>query len=426
MLRMVRGYVTVGELRSKLLFTLAVLALFRLGSFLAAPGVDSDVLEAQASNLASSNILNLLALFSGGAGATISLFTLGLGPYIAASIIVQMGGRLYAPWRELQKEPGGADKLTQYTRYLTVAIAIAQASAMVVYFRRADILPSLSVRDGALLVFSLTVGSVLLMWMGEQITQRGIGNGISLLIFAGIVASLPTAVEAWRGIDPVQQVLVVLLVLAVVAGVTFVYEGIRRVPVQYARQVSDTARSVAGARTYIPIRVIMAGVMPAIFASSLLFLPSIIYELTGYGQWFADNLVQGSLWLVGLESILIIFFTYFYTAIIFDPVEQADNLRKHGGYIPGVRPGRPTAVFLDRVVSRLTLPGAVFLAALAALPSLVFRYLPEANTIFFTFGGTSLLIVVGVALQTIKQAEAQWMVHSYEGMISDRRTERDR
>ena len=320
----------------------------------------------------------------------------------------------------LQKEgESGQQKITQYTRYFTVVLAFLQSVAYVLYFRSQEALPGLGMQEFFLIVLTVTTGTVLLMWLGELITQRGVGNGISLLIFASIVASVPDAIEGWLSLPPVSQVLIGVIALAVVVGVVFINEGQRRIPIQYAKRVVGR-RMTSGGTTYMPLRVNMAGVIPVIFASSVVILPPTLAELGGRGSFFesvSDFLAPGSWYYIIFEALLIILFTYFYTAVQFNPVEQADNLKKYGGFIPGVRPGRPTAVYLDRVLTRLTLPGAIYLAFVAELPNIVFRYLPESSAFFGVLGGTSILIVVGVALDTMRQMEAQLMMRQYEGFL---------
>ena len=321
---------------------------------------------------------------------------------------------------KLQKEgESGQQKITQYTRYLTVALALLQSMAYVLYFRSQDALPGLEALDFFLIVVSLTAGTTLVMWLGELITQRGVGNGISLLIFASIVASVPTAIEGWFGLPPVSQAIIFIITAAVIVGVVFVNEGQRRIPIQYAKRVVGR-RMTSGGTTYMPLRVNMAGVIPVIFASSVVILPPTLAELAGRGSFFqniSDLLAPGSWYYIIFEGLLIVLFTYFYTAVQFNPVDQADNLKKYGGFIPGVRPGRPTAVYLDRVLTRLTLPGAIYLAAIAELPNVVFRYLPESSAFFGVLGGVSIIIVVGVALDTIRQMEAQLLMRNYEGFL---------
>jgi preprotein translocase subunit SecY len=407
------------ELRKKLLFTAFILAVFRLGSYVPVPGVDTTALQA-AIDQRGSRLLDFLNLFAGGALTRFAVFALGIMPYITASIILQLMTVVIPSLEKLQKEgESGQQKITQYTRYLTVALALLQSMAYVLYFRSQDALPGLELVDFYLIVISLTAGTTLVMWLGELITQRGVGNGISLLIFASIVASVPTAIEGWWGLEPISQAIILIITLGVVVGVVFVNEGQRRIPIQYAKRVVGR-RMTSGGTTYMPLRVNMAGVIPVIFASSVVILPPTLAELAGRGSFLqdvSDFLAPGSWYYIIFEGLLIILFTYFYTAVQFNPVDQADNLKKYGGFIPGVRPGRPTAVYLDRVLTRLTLPGAIYLAGIAELPNIVFRYLPESSAFFGVLGGTSILIVVGVALDTMRQMEAQLMMRNYEGFL---------
>jgi len=314
----------------------------------------------------------------------------------------------------------GQQKITQYTRYLTVGLAFGQSIGYVFLFRSfstggTDVVNDFSFGRVFVIVTTLTAGCVMLMWFGELITQRGIGNGISLMIFASIVAGLPSGIQAWfTNPDQIFVVMMPFLALGCIAAIVFVQEGQRRIPVQYAKRVVGRRMS-GGGSTYLPLRVNMAGVIPVIFAASLMAFPPTIGELSQAGwarefsAFFSPNRWP---YIVG-ESIFIIVFTYFYTAVTFNPVEQADNLKKHGGFVPGVRPGRPTAEYLDRILARLTFPGALYLAAVAALPTIL---IAQTSANFF-FGGTSILIVVGVALDTMKQLEAQLMMRNYEGFL---------
>ena len=405
------------ELRKKLLFTAAILAIYRFGTFVPVPGVNIDALQAAIEGRGNTNILSFLNLFAGGALTRFAVFALGIMPYITASIILQLMTVVIPSLEKLQKEgESGQQKITQYTRYLTVALAILQSIAYVLYFKSQNALPDFTWGRFYLIVISLVAGTVLVMWLGELVTQRGVGNGISLLIFASIVASVPEGLQAWWTMPPISRIIVGLLAAGVVVAVVFINEGQRRIPIQYAKRVVGR-RMTTGGTTYMPLRVNMAGVIPVIFASSVVILPPTLAELAGRGSVFqsvSDWLAPGSYYYIIFEALLIVLFTYFYTAVQFNPVDQADNLKKYGGFIPGVRPGRPTAVYLDRVLTRLTLPGAVYLAIIASLPTLIFRYLPDVN---FYFGGTSLLIVVGVALDTMRQMEAQLMMRSYEGFL---------
>ena len=347
-------------------------------------------------------------------------------PYITASIILQLLTVVVPSLEKLSKEGEvGQARITQYTRYLTVGLAFAQSIGYVFLFKSfqtqagVTLISNFTLAKVFLIVVSLTAGTVLLMWMGELITQRGIGNGISLLIFASIVARIPHGIQAWwNNPDQVFRVIMPFIVIGVVAAIVFVQEGQRRIPIQYAKRVIGR-RMTEGGQTYLPLRVNMAGVIPVIFAASLMAVPPTIGQLIGQNRTnnWATHVAsffnpQGWHYVLG-ESILIILFTYFYTAVTFNPVDQADNLKKYGGFIPGVRPGRPTAEFLDRILARLTFPGALFLAAVAALPTILINQ-TSAN---FFFGGTSILIVIGVALDTMKQLEAQLMMRNYEGFL---------
>jgi preprotein translocase subunit SecY len=342
-------------------------------------------------------------------------------PYITASIILQLLTVVVPSLEKLQKEGEvGQQKITQYTRYLTVALASAQSIGYVYFFRSisgggSDIIGNLTFGKLFMIVVTLTAGTTLLMWMGELITQRGIGNGISLMIFASIVSSLPNGLQAWwTNPDQVFVVMMPFIALAVIVGIVFVQEGQRRIPVQYAKRIVGR-RMTTGGSTYLPLRVNMAGVIPVIFAASIMAFPPTIGQLLNtpaaldFATFFSPN---GWAYVVG-EVFFIVIFTYFYTAVTFNPVDQADNLKKYGGFIPGVRPGRPTAEYLDRILSRLTFPGALYLGAVAALPTIL---ISQTSANFF-FGGTSILIVIGVALDTVKQLEAQLMMRNYEGFL---------
>ena len=419
MLKTILNAFRSADLRKKLLFTAFILVIFRFGAFVPVPGVDLDALQA-ALDQRDSRLLDFLNLFAGGALTRFAVFALGIAPYITASIILQLMTVVIPTLEKLQKEgESGQQKITQFTRYFTVLLAFVQSVAYVLYFKSQDALPEFTLGKLYLIVISLTAGTTLVMWLGELITQRGVGNGISLLIFASILSSMPSAVEGYIGLPPLSQVLIAIIALGVVVGVVFIHEGQRRIPIQYAKRVVGR-RMTSGGTTYMPLRVNMAGVIPVIFASSVVILPPTLAELGGRGSFFqrmSDFLAPGSWYYIAFEAILIVLFTYFYTAVQFNPVDQADNLKKYGGFIPGVRPGRPTAVYLDRVLTRLTLPGAVYLAFVAELPNVAFRYLPESNVFFGVLGGTAILIVVGVALDTMRQMEAQLLMRSYEGFL---------
>ncbi|MDQ2896104.1 MAG: preprotein translocase subunit SecY, partial [Actinomycetota bacterium] len=398
MIATILGAFRIGDIRKKILITAGILALYRLGTHIPAPGINSQAVNAIEKNFGGSNILGLLNLLSGGGLGRIAIFALGIMPYITASIILQLLQVVVPSLEKLSKEGEvGQARITQYTRYLTVGLAFAQSIGYVFLFRSFEkstgttLIANFTLFKVFLIVISLTAGTVLLMWMGELITQRGIGNGISLLIFASIVSRIPSGVSSWwNNPDQVFKVMMPFIAIGAVAAVVFVQEGQRRIPIQYAKRVIGR-RMTQGGQTYLPLRVNMAGVIPVIFAASVMAIPPTVGQIIGQNRkGFATDLAsffspQGWHYVLG-ESIMIILFTYFYTAVTFNPVDQADNLKKYGGFIPGVRPGRPTAEFLDRILARLTFPGALFLAAIAALPTILIAR-THAN---FFFGGTSI------------------------------------
>src|SRR5882672_6403931 len=402
----------VPELRRRLLFTAVILAAYRLGSWLPAPGVDSAQITAFFNGRGGS-LLGLLNLFSGSALSRFSIFALGIMPYVTASIILQLMTVVVPTLEQLQKEgESGYAKINQYTRYLTVALAAAQAAGYAYLFHQQGALPANPGRL-VLIVVTLTAGTTLLMYMGELITKRGIGNGISLLIFASILTSAPQGING----GPIEKLFFPLVAIGVVVSVVFVQEGQRRIPIQYAKRMVGR-RQTAGGSTYMPLRVNMAGVIPVIFAAALLALPQTIGSFAPKTQSFINSHFSASSWTyLAVEAALIIVFTIFYTAVQFNPVDQADNLRKYGGYIPGIRPGPPTAQYLDRVLTRLTLPGSLFLAVVAVLPSVSINHFGFSQATSRALGGTSVLIVVGVALDTMRQMESQMMMRNYEGFL---------
>jgi preprotein translocase subunit SecY len=425
MISTILGAFRVKEIRNKVLFTALLLGLYRLGSYIPAPGINSSALNQIQQNFGGSSVLGLLNTFSGGGLGRIALFALGIMPYITASIILQLLQVVVPSLEKLSKEGEvGQQRITQYTRYLAVGLAFAQSIGYVFLFRSFEnqagvtLIPNFNLAKVFLIVISLTAGTVLLMWMGELITQRGIGNGISLMIFASIVSRIPGGIQSWwNNPSQVFKVMMPFIAIGVVAAIVFVQEGQRRIPIQYARRVIGQ-RMTQGQQTYMPLRVNMAGVIPVIFAASVMAIPPTVGQLIGqnrkgFGTDLSNFLSPGGWHYVVGECILIVLFTYFYTAVTFNPVDQAENLRKYGGFIPGVRPGRPTAEFLDRILARLTLPGALFLAAIAALPTILI----DRTGANFAFGGTSILIVIGVALDTMKQLEAQLMMRNYEGFL---------
>jgi preprotein translocase subunit SecY len=412
----------VADIRKKLLFTGAMLFVYRIGSWIPAPGVNVHAVDQLQKSFGGAGILSLLNLLNGGGLSRLALFALGIMPYITSSIILQLLQVVVPSLEKLSKEGEvGQARITQYTRYLTLTLAFVQSIVVVFIFHlqqghtNESVISHFDIPHVFLVVASLTAGAVLLMWIGELITQRGIGNGISLLIFASIVSRAPQLVSTWWNTqDQAFKVMAPFLVLAVLAGVVFVMEGQRRIPVQYAKRVIGRRMS-AGGQTYLPLRLNMAGVIPIIFAVAILTVPATLGQFIHArwaretGDFFTPN---GWHYLVG-QSIFIIIFSYFYTAVTFNPVDQADNLKKYGGFIPGVRPGRPTAEFLDRILARLTFWGALFLAAVAALPTILIDQTHQN----IPLGGTSILIVIGVALETMKQLEAQLMMRSYEGFL---------
>jgi preprotein translocase subunit SecY len=406
----------VPELRHRVLFTAMILAIYRFGSWVPAPGVDPEAIK-QYFNQTGGTVLGLLNLFSGGALSQFAIFALGIMPYVTASIILQLLTVVVPKLEQLQKEgEAGYAKINQYTRYLTVVLAAAQSLGYAYLFKRQGILEA-SVGRTVLIVLTLTAGTTLLMWMGELITKRGVGNGISLLIFASILASAPAGISAWYYGGVMEKLFFPLIALGIVAAVVFIQEGQRKIPIQYAKRMIGR-RMTAGGSTYMPLRVNMAGVIPIIFAAAILAFPPTIAQYFPQTQDFINtHFTQGNLTFMLFEGFLIVIFTYFYTAVQFNPVDQADQLRKHGGYIPGIRPGPPTAQYLDRVLTRLTLPGSLYLAIVAVLPSIFIRYggFSQANS--RALGGTSVLIAVGVALDTMRQMESQMMMRSYEGFL---------
>ncbi|HWW66867.1 MAG TPA: preprotein translocase subunit SecY [Solirubrobacterales bacterium] len=422
MLRTIANAFSVADIRKKLAFTAAMLLLYRLGAYIPAPGVNISAVKGIQSNFGGSNILGFLNLFSGGSLSRLSLFALGIMPYITASIILQLLTVVVPSLEKLSKEGEvGQQKITQYTRYLTVGLAFGQSLGYVFLFRSlgaksgTSVVGHLTFTKTFLIVICLTAGCTLLMWLGELITQRGVGNGISLMIFASIASRIPEGITKWwTNPDQVFVVMMPFIALAVIVAIVFVQEGQRRIPVQYAKRVVGR-KMTSGGSTYLPLRVNMAGVIPVIFAASIMAFPPTIGQLlnTPAALEFAAFFSPSGWAYVAGEVFFIIVFTYFYTAVTFNPVDQADNLKKYGGFIPGVRPGRPTAEYLDRILSRLTFPGALYLGAVAALPTIL---ISQTSANFF-FGGTSILIVIGVALDTVKQLEAQLMMRNYEGFL---------
>jgi preprotein translocase subunit SecY len=406
----------VPELRRRVLFTAMILGFYRLGSWIPTPGVDPAAIEDYFSGQGGT-ILGLLNIFSGGALSQFALFALGIMPYVTASIILQLMTVVIPRLEQLQKEgEAGYAKINQYTRYLTVALAALQAAGYSYLFNRQGAL-ELNVGKFILIVISLSAATTLLMWMGELITKRGVGNGISLLIFASILVGLPGGIRAWNAGGPYEKLMFPLIALAIIVAVVFVQEGQRRIPIQYAKRMVGR-RMTSGGSTYMPLRVNMAGVIPIIFAAAIMAFPPTVAQFFPQTQGFInEHFLPTSILYLAMQGFLIVIFTYFYTAVQFNPIDQADNLRKHGGYVPGIRPGPPTAQYLDRVLTRLTLPGSLYLALVATLPALFIRYGGFSQSTSAALGGTSILIVVGVALDTMRQMESQMMMRHYEGFL---------
>ena len=406
----------VPDLRRRVLFTALILAIYRFGSWVPAPGIDSEQIQ-DYFDQQSGTVLSLLNLFSGGALSQFAVFALGIMPYVTASIILQLMTVVVPKLEALQKEgESGYAKINQYTRYLTIVLAALQAIGYAYLFQRQGILDA-SFGHLVLIVVTLTAGTALLMWMGELITKRGIGNGISLLIFASILTGLPLGISAWYNGGITERLFLPLMAVAIVVAIVFIQEGQRRIPIQYAKRMVGR-RMTSGGSTYMPLRVNMAGVIPVIFAAAIMAFPPTIGQYFPATQSFVNTYFSYTdrPFLIS-QGVMIMIFTYFYTAVQFNPVDQADNLRKHGGYIPGIRPGAPTAHYLDRVLTRLTLPGALYLAVVATLPSLAIIYFGFSQATAGAIGGTSVLIAVGVALDTMRQMESQMMMRSYEGFL---------
>lgn len=418
------------DLRKKILFTLGLLALYRLGAVLPTPGVDYAAIQRCIDVVQDNSVYALINLFSGGALLQLSVFALGIMPYITASIILQLL-TVVIPRLEMLKKDGqaGQAKITQYTRYVTIGLAILQSTAILSLARTPGalfsgcneiIIPNQGVWVILVMVITMTAGTAMVMWFGELITERGVGNGMSVLIFTSIIATIPAQFASIFGSRGAFTFTITLLVgLAVIAFVVFVEQAQRRIPVQYAKRMVGR-RMYGGTSTYIPLKVNMAGVIPVIFASSLLFLPTLFVQLTGsqaeWAQWVQQNFGTGTgTWYLLTYFVLIVFFCYFYVSITFNPTDVADNMKKYGGFIPGIRAGKPTADYLEYVLSRLTAPGSLYLGLIAILPVFAFGFLGVAND--FIFGGTSLLIMVGVGLDTVKQIQSQLQQRNYEGFL---------
>ena len=422
------------DLRKKLLFTLGIVVVFRMGAHIPVPGVNFSAVQAcvSASQKSSSNLLGLVNLFSGGALLQITIFALGIMPYITSSIILQLLTVVIPRLDALKKEgQAGQTKITQYTRYLTIALAVLQATGIVatassgalfsgVNCDTSQIVPRQGIFDIAVMVITMSAGTVVIMWLGELITDRGIGNGMSILIFTSVAAQFPSSLmgiknsKGWATFS-----FVIIMGLAMVALVVFVEQAQRRIPVQYAKRMIGR-RAYGGTSTYIPLKVNQAGVIPVIFASSLLYIPGLVVTLSGstapWAVWITTNLTKSDKPLYALlYFVLIVFFAFFYVAISFNPEEVADNMKKYGGFIPGIRAGRPTAEYLNYVLTRITWPGSLYLGLIAMVPLVALGLFGASQN--FPFGGTSILIVVGVGLETVKQIESQLQQRNYEGFL---------
>ncbi|HZI37409.1 MAG TPA: preprotein translocase subunit SecY [Acidimicrobiia bacterium] len=432
MLSRLRNMFRVVDLRNKIFFTLVIIAVYRLGSHLPLPYVDFSAIQALQDRAAEGGALEFLDLFSGGALTNVAVFALGIMPYITSSIIMQLLAVVIPKLEEWQQQGQvGQKKITQWTRYLTVALALMQSTGIVFALHQGggsflgsgalagiDLIPNFNAARVLLIVTTLTAGTAMIMWMGELITQRGIGNGMSLLIFASVVSRLPAdGSQIWATGNYFQFATVIAMGIAMIVGIVFVEQGQRRIPVQFAKRVVGR-RMYGGQSTYIPLKVNQSGVIPIIFASSVLYFPALITGVLPWDNiqtWVNNNIVdqRAVVHILGY-ALLIIFFAYFYTAIAFNPQQQADIIRKQGGFIPGIRPGPPTERYLAQVLNRITLPGSLFLMVIAVVPLLVFAVWDIQQ---FPFGGTAILITVGVALETMKQIDSQLMMRNYEGFL---------
>jgi len=417
----------VPELRTRLMFTAAIIALYRLGAYVPLPGISREAL-ATGLQTGQNAITGLFGVFTGGAFNNLSVFSLGIMPYITAAIVMQLMTVAIPRLQELAREgETGQQKITQYTRYFTLVLALIQSIAMTLFFRSAQgggVLAGASPIDVFLVIVTLTTGVMLTMWLGELISQHGLGNGISLIITVSILSQAPGAIRTLlEDGNVLNMVILGMLAILIVAAIVFVNEGQRRIPITYAKQQVGRRMS-RGGTTYLPLKVNMAGVIPIIFASSLLIFPVVLGQLFAGGNQdsilgrIAAFFSPGNAPYLILYAVLIMMFTYFYTAVQFNPIEHADNLKKSGGYVPGYRPGQPTALYLNQVLTRITLFGAIFLAAVAVVPYMITGVMNLPQSIFL--GGTSMLIVVGVSLDTVRQLESQLMMRNYEGFLRKR------
>ncbi|MBM3419612.1 MAG: preprotein translocase subunit SecY [Bacteroidetes bacterium] len=425
----IKNIAKIEDLKARILYTLAIILLYRLGSFITLPGVDPSQLELLR-NQTSGGIMGLLNMFSGGAFSQASIFALGIMPYISASIVIQLLTIVFPYFQKMQKEgESGRRKMNQYTRYLTVIILLLQAPTYLVNIT--NVLPaSAFVLSGTFFkvssVIILTAGTMFVMWLGEKITDKGIGNGISMIIMIGIIAGFPSSFIFEAGIRMngsgglIALLVEIVILFVIVLGTILLVQGTRRIPVQYARRIVGN-KQYGGVRQYIPLKVNAAGVMPIIFAQAIMMLPIIIigYSSEGGGFMTAFSNMFG-FWYNLVTAILIIAFTYFYTAITINPVQMAEDMKKNGGFIPGIKPGRKTVEFIDGIMSRITLPGSIFLAFVAILPSIAVNFGISQQFAQF-FGGTSLLILVGVVLDTLQQIESHLLMRHYDGLMKSGR-----
>ncbi len=436
MLSVFRNMFRIADLRNKILFTLFIFAIYRLGAAVPVPGVDLDRVQAFAQQQEQAGFVGILNLFSGGALETMSVFALGIMPYITASIIMQLLAVVIPRLQALQDEgEAGRKVITQWTRYVTVALALIQSTGFTFLFHSGqftggvDLIPDYTLRNVLTIVITMTAGTALIMWLGELITQRGVGNGMSLIIFVSIVSQLPSQLGILQANSTTFQFgAVILLMLVLTVGIIFIDQGQRRIPISFSRRVRGR-KVLGGQNTYIPLKVNMAGVIPVIFATSIMYFPvlaSSAIPSTGWGasvrDWIDRNLIgtgagggfSPTLPYIVVLALLVVFFTYFYTAIQFDPERQADTIQRQGGFIPGIRPGRATVRHLEHVLSRITLPGSLYLAVVTVAPSILGWWW----NIPVGLSGVSILIVAGVALETMKQIESQLMMRNYEGFLS--------
>jgi preprotein translocase subunit SecY len=410
----------IPDLRKKILFTLFIIAVFRFGSHLPAPDIDFNKLEQEFAQ-SNQSVLQFIDLFSGGALTRFAVFSLGIMPYITSSIIMQLLTVVIPRLEQWQRQGEvGIKKITQWTRYMTVTLALLQSTGLVFLFNNQfQVVKVFDAQHVAVIVLTLTAGTACIMWLGELITQRGIGNGMSILIFTSVISRLPSeGLAILHQAGQARFYFFLMLGVAIIFAVVFMEQGQRRIPVQYAKRIVGRKQTQGGS-TYIPLKVNQSGVIPIIFASSVLYFPTLlasVYQATWF-QNFVNNYITKSTSPVYMliYGALVVFFAYFYTAIAFDPYRTADDIRKYGGFIPGIRPGTPTAQYLSNVLNRITLPGSLFLASIALLPSI---FLAAWNIQAFPFGGTSILITVGVALETMKQVESQLLMRHYEGFLS--------